>query len=83
MRKIMTKEQRDALFKTISDLSEMNRMLNNQAKKIENREGEYWKRFTNEEISKKVEQYDLVIKNNGAEIALCLKELSDEYGWEL
>ena len=30
----MTKEQRDALFKTISDLSEMNRILNNQAKRL-------------------------------------------------
>lgn len=58
MKGIMTNEQRDSLFETISNLSELNRIMNNQARKIELRDGEYWKMLDRDVIEEKVLEYD-------------------------
>ena len=76
---MMSLEERDSIFICISELKEMNRMINNQARKIENREGKYWKNISAEEIEKKVFDYDYKIENNNNLIKYYWNKLAIEY----
>ena len=58
---------------TISDLTVMNRIMNEQAKKIQNREGILWQLLSSEEIDKRTNEYDQMIGDNYKIIEWCKK----------
>ena len=76
---MMPLEKRDSLSATISDLTVMNHIMNEQARKIQNREGLLWKYLSSEEIEARTSYYDQLIEKNNIIIEACLKELSKEY----
>lgn len=55
--------------------------MNEQAKRIENREGLYWKSLSNKEIEEKVNFYNQAIGDNYRIIETCLRKLAVEYKW--
>lgn len=71
--------KRDALLETISNLTTMNRIMNEQAKRIENREGILWKCFSSDEIEKRANEYDQMIEKNNRVIQACVNCLMKEY----
>ena len=77
---MITTEERGSLVMIISDLTVMNRIMNEQAKKIQNREGILWQLLSSEEIDKRTNEYDQMIGDNNKIIEWCIKKLTLEYG---
>ena len=73
-------EERDALFDTISDLRLMNRIMNNQAKKIQNKEGLFWGMLSDDERENRTNEYDQMIEQNNRIIDACINKVMKEFG---